>query len=97
MRKGGVMKDLSWMNHPAIKNIDPRKLAFITQFVNETEGKPVEKALPVLMATNAKMKAMGLTFTQQESDLMTDILTRDLSEADKKKIEMVKMMMANRK
>lgn len=91
------MKDLSWMNHPAIKNIDPRKLAFITQFVNETEGKPVEKALPVLMATNAKMKAMGLTFTQQESDLMTDILTRDLSEADKKKIEMVKMMMANRK
>jgi hypothetical protein len=91
------MKDISWMNHPAIKNIDPRKLAFITEFVNETEGKPVEKAIPVLVATNAKMKAMGLTFTQEESDLMTDILTRDISAADKKKIEMFKKMMANRK
>lgn len=88
------MKDLSWMDHPAIKDIDPRKLAFITEFVNETDGKPVEKAVPVLVATNAKMKAMGLTFTQQESELMTDILTRDLSEADKKKIEMFKRMMA---
>lgn len=91
------MKDLSWMDHPAIKNIDPRKLAFITEFVNETEGKTVEKAVPILVATNAKMKAMGLTFTPQESDLMTEILTRDLSQADKMKIEMFKKMMANRK
>lgn len=97
MRKEIVMKDLSWMNHPALKNIDPRKLAIIVEFINETEGKPVEKAIPVLVATNAKMKAMGLTFTPPESDLMTEILTKDLSEADKKKIEMFKKMMANKK
>lgn len=86
------MKDVSWINHPAMKNIDARKLAILVELVNEAEGKPVDKLLPVLITSNAKLKAMGLSFSQEETDLVMDILTKDLSEGDKKKIEMVKKM-----
>ena len=86
------MKDLSWINHPAMKNIDARKLAILVELVNEAEGKPVDKLLPVLITSNAKLKSLGLKFSPEETDLIMDILTKDISEADKKKMEMVKKM-----
>ncbi len=86
------MKDLNWMNHPAMKNIDARKLAVLIDLANEAEGIPTDKALPLLIKANAKMKALGLSFSQDETDLLVDILTKDMSEADKKKVEMIKKL-----
>jgi hypothetical protein len=87
------MKDIAWINHPAMKNIDARKLAILVDLANEAEGKPVDKALPLLVKSNAKMKAMGLSFTSDESDLMIEILTKDMSPAEKQKLEMIKKML----
>lgn len=87
------MKDLAWINHPAMKNIDARKLAVLVDLANEVEGKPADKALPVLIKANAKMKALGLTFTPEESDLMIEILTKDMSPQERQKLEMIKKMM----
>jgi len=86
------MKDLNWINHPAMKNIDARKLAVLIDLVNEAEGKPTDKALPLLMKTNAKMKSLGLSFTPEETDLIVEILTKDMSAADKQKVEMIRKM-----
>ncbi|QHQ62611.1 hypothetical protein Ana3638_19015 [Anaerocolumna sedimenticola] len=91
------MKDLEWINHPAMKNIDARKLAVLVDLANEAEGKPVDKALPLLIKANAKLKALGLTFTPDESSLMIEILTKDMSPADKQKLEMIKKMIAKKK
>lgn len=97
MQKRGYMKDLSWINHPAMKNIDARKLAVLVDLINEAEGKPTDKALPLLIKTNAKMKSLGLTFTPEETDLMIEIVTKDMSAADKQKVEMLKKMVAKKK
>ncbi len=91
------MKDLEWINHPAMKNIDARKLAILVDLANEAEGKSAEKALPLLIKANAKMKALGLTFSQEESNLMVEILTKDMTPADKQKLEMIKKMIAKKK
>jgi len=91
------MKDLEWINHPAMKNIDARKLAVLVDLANEAEGKPADKALPLLVKANAKMKALGLTFTTEETNLMVEILTKDMSPADKQKLEMIKKMIAKKK
>lgn len=86
------MKNLAWMNHPALKNIDPRKLAILVELANEAEGKPADKALPLVIKANAQLKALGLTFTPEEADLMVDILTKDMSPAEKQKVEMIKRL-----
>lgn len=91
------MKDLAWMNHPAMKNIDARKMAILMELANEAEGKPADKSLPLLMKANAQLKAMGLTFSSDEADLMVDILTKDMSPAEKQKVDMIKRMMPKNK
>ncbi len=90
------MKHLDWINHPAMKNIDARKLAILVDLANEAEGKSADKALPLLIKANAKMKALGLSFTPNESDLMVEILTKDMSPADKQRLEMIKKMIVKK-
>lgn len=98
-RQMGVdfMNNYAWMNHPAMKNIDSRKLVILTELAKEAEGIPRDKALPLLIKANAKMKALNLTFTQQETDLLIEILTKDMSPIEKKKVEMIKMLIAKNK
>lgn len=86
------MNNNSWMNHPAMKNIDARKLTILMELASEAEGKAPDKALPLLVKANAKLKAMNLTFTKEENDLLIDILTKDMSAADKQKVEMIRKM-----
>lgn len=87
------MKDVSWMNHPALKNIDPRKQAILVELVNESEGKPLDKSLPCLMRASTKLKAQNLSFTPEESNLMIEILSKDMTPQDKMKLEAMKKMM----
>lgn len=90
------MKNYNWINHPAMKNIDARKLAILVDLANEAEGLSSDKALPLLIKTNAKMKALGLTFTPTESELLVEILSQDMSPADKQKLEVLKRMIAKK-
>ncbi len=91
------MKNFPWMNHPAMKNIDTSKLAILIDLANEANGLQPEKALPLLVKANAKMKALGLTFSQGETELLIEILTKDMSAADKKKVEMIRKLAARNK
>jgi hypothetical protein len=89
--------DLNWINHPAMKNIDARKLAILVDLANQANGLNTDKALPLLVSTNAKMKSLGLTFTPDESDLLVEILSKDMNAADKQKLELVKKMISKNK
>lgn len=89
--------DLNWINHPAMKNIDARKLAILVDLANQATGLSTDKALPLLVSTNAKMKALGLTFTPDETDLLVEIISKDMSAADKQKLEVVKKMITKNK
>lgn len=87
------MKNASWLEHPALKNINPIKLTILTELITEAEGIPLDKSLPLLLKTNAKLKAQNLAFTQEESALIMDLLTKDMSTADKLKFDNMKQMM----
>lgn len=89
--------DLNWINHPAMKDIDARKLAILVDLANQANGLSTDKALPLLIATNAKMKSLGLSFTPEETDLLVEILSKDMNAADKQKLDLVKKMIAKNK
>lgn len=78
-----------WLNHPAMKSISPAKKELLNDFINEADGLPMDKMLPVYMKTNAKMKALGLSFTKEENDLITQILTENLSPMEKERINTI--------
>jgi hypothetical protein len=86
------MKDLSWINHPAMEHIDPRKLAILVDLANESEGKPLEQSLPFIMNANAKLKAQNLSFSKEENELLIEVLSKDMSPQDRMKLDMMKRM-----
>jgi hypothetical protein len=91
------MSDMSWTDNPKLKNIDPRKMAVLLQLMKEAEGKPMDKLIPLLMNTNKKLQQQNLTFTKEESEIMLDLLTKNMTPKEKMQFEMIKQMMANRK
>lgn len=92
------MADMSWSNNPKLKNIDPKKLAVLIELMKEAEGKPLDQVLPMLMRTNKRLQEQNLVFSKEESELMLDLLTKNLSPKEKMQFEMIrKMMAANKK
>lgn len=91
------MADTSWTNNPKLKNIDPRKLAILFELMKEAEGKQMDQLVPLLMNTNKRLQQQNLAFSKDESDLMLEILTKNMTPKEKAQFEMIKKMMANRK
>ena len=91
------MSDTSWTNNPKLSNIDPRKLSILLELVKEADGKPMDKLIPLLVNTNKRLQQQNLSFSKDESDVMIDILTKNMTQKEKVQFEMVKKMMANRK
>lgn len=91
------MADTSWMNNPKLKNIDPRKMTLLLEIVKEAEGKSMEQLLPLMMGVNKRLQQQNMTFSNDESDLMLDAITKNLSPKEKAQFEMIKKFMANRK
>ena len=87
------MADTSWTNNPKMKNVDPRKLAILLEVVKEAEGKPMDKLVPLLMNTIKRLKEQDLTFNKDESDILIDILTKNMSPKEKTQFEMIRKMM----
>ncbi|MDF2845171.1 MAG: hypothetical protein K0R00_3597 [Herbinix sp.] len=89
------MTDTSWSNNPKLKNIDPRKMAVLLDLIKESEGKSMDKLVPLLMNTNKRLQQQNLTFTKEESSLMIDLLTRNMNQKEKQQFEMIKKVMTS--
>lgn len=91
------MADTSWTDNPRLKNIDPRKIAILLELMKEAEGKPMDKLVPLLMNTNKRLQQQNMTFSKDESDLMIELLTKNMNAKEKQQFEMIKKVMATRK
>ncbi|MDD3173874.1 MAG: hypothetical protein PHF63_09465 [Herbinix sp.] len=91
------MADTSWTNNPKLNNIDPRKLTILLELVKEADGKPMDKLIPLLVNANKKLQQQNMTFSNDESDLLMEILTKNMTPKEKAQLEMMKKMMASRK
>ncbi len=80
------MQDMSWIHNPALKNIQPKKMMIITELIKNTDGKPIAQSIPFLMQANKELQKEGLQFTEDETTIIMDILTRDMSAAEKEKL-----------
>ena len=91
------MADTSWTNNPRLNNIDPRKLSILLDLMKEVEGKSLDQVFPLLMNTNKRLQEQNMAFSKDESDIMIEILTKNMTPKEKSQFEMVRNMMASRK
>ncbi|MFW5668948.1 MAG: hypothetical protein ACOCM4_06845, partial [Acetivibrio ethanolgignens] len=63
-----------------------------TKLVEETNGKTLTQSIPVLVSINKTLQTEGLSFTEEESALILDILTRDMTLKEKQQVEQMKQI-----
>ena len=82
-----------WMNHPAMKNIDPIKLELIKNAAMQTKGKSGNALATVMMALITSANKKGIQFTPDEVSLILDILKEDKPKEEQQQIDkMVRMI-----
>lgn len=83
----------SWMNHPAMNNIDPLKLELIKTAAKQTQGKSGKNLAPVMMALITGANKKGIRFTNEEISLILEILKDGKSAEEKQQIDqMIRMV-----
>ena len=91
------MNDMSWLNDPRLIGMDPIKMQIILELVAEAKGKSLQQSLPLLMKANNKLKEKNMVFSQEESALIMELLTKDMSPDEKARVESMKQMIMKMK
>ena len=77
------------------QGLDPRKAALINNFSNIARGKSSEEILPLLLAVSNKAKKEGISFTQDETNAIINILRNDMSPEQQGKLDLFMQMLKN--
>lgn len=76
-----------WMNHPAMKNMDPAKLELIKMAARETAGKSGRDLAPVMLALISGANRREIRFTPDEISLILEILKEGKSPEEQAQID----------
>ncbi len=87
------MKPEALKNSPEYQKLSPEKQAFISEIVRDANNTSGDATLPLLLKAQARMKTLGIQFTQEESAFLMTTLMSDMSPADRGKFEMLKKLM----
>lgn len=77
----------TWMNHPAMKNLDPVKLELLKRAAAQTKGKSGNALASVMLSLIVSANKQGIRFSQDEIDLILTILKEGKSETEKQHID----------
>lgn len=85
--------DTNWLNHPSLQKMHPAKKQVVLDFIKDTQGKSMDQGMRSMMNANAKLKTLGLSFDQEETNLITSILMSNMTPEQRTQAELMKNMM----
>lgn len=89
--------DSSLFNNPLFQNLSPEKLQFLMEFQNAQKTSDPNSAAPLFMNAMNQAQDQGIRFEQNESSLLIRLLMQNMSEAERKKAELLLMLLKNKK
>ena len=84
------MEEQDLSKNPKLKNIDSKKLNLIEMLTQQANSKKPEEILPFFLAVNAKANEMGISFNDDETEMILDALKSKMTPSDIKKIDMIR-------
>lgn len=79
------MKD--WKNDPRIANMDKKKLSILETLTANIHGQSPKELFPMIMAAIQAAQKQGLSFTEDETSLLIEILKEQQTPAEAEKTE----------
>ena len=86
------MEQASWQSQPIWLNMDPKKKMIMEQLLEQSKGKRLNESAGVIMAAITQMRNQKLSFTSEETELMMEELTKDMSQKERSKVDMMKQL-----
>lgn len=87
------MNIIDLISDPRIqRNIAPQKLLLLTQLSSQVNIKSKEDLIPFFLTASSKAKSMGISFTDEETDLILSVITSHLTANEQAKIETIKAL-----
>lgn len=90
--QSSTQNQTGWQNDPTLKNMDLKKLAFLSELASQSGGKSMDTLLPFLMSANKNANSMGLQFSDAETDLIVNLLKSRMSPQEQSRIDMLRKM-----
>lgn len=84
--------DANWKKDPRLKNMSREKLELLTEFANRIEHTEKNKLMEAFMSINLEAQQKGVQFNDRETDLLVTILSSGMPPAEKKRLDMLKML-----
>lgn len=85
------------LSQDSLRQISPEKLQFLLEMAQKSRGGSPQDMLGALMAASSAAQKSGVSFDPGESSLIIEALKQNMSEADRKKADMILGMMKNRR
>ncbi len=82
----------TWKNDSRLNGMNPQKLDLLIHFSNRLAKTPKAQLLGEFMNLNMEAQNRGLQFTDQETSLITEILTENLPESDRKRLDTLRLL-----
>lgn len=79
--------------NPLFQNLSPVKKEVLQEVVDSAEHLPLDKALPLLLKANVKLKKQGESFTKEESSFLITELTKQLTPQERAKVSALMKLM----
>lgn len=85
----------NWKQDPRLKNMNPQKLSMLNEFAKRVETTPKDQLLPTLLSLNAEASQKGIQFNDQETDLLISIMSTNMDQNERKRIDTFRMLSKN--
>lgn len=87
------MAQEEWTQNSKLKGIDPVKMEMLLSLTQQSQGKSAKELLPFMMAAASKNKENGMKFSEDEMDLIIEVLKTGKSKEEADKITRLLSMM----
>ena len=72
--------------------MNPAKAKILKQLEAQTKGIEMKTAAPFVMQAMRELRSRNLSFTPEETEAMMEILTRDMNDSEKQRVEKMKQI-----
>lgn len=79
-------------SNPLLKDINPQKMQILSEILSQAGNKNTNELLPYFMAASQKANSMGVAFSNQETDLIIDLLTQNMNDAEKARVNSIRRL-----
>lgn len=82
----------AWRQDPRVKNMKPEKIQFLSDLTAQIEKTPKNQLMQKFLSLTLEANQRGISFSDQETDLLVSILSTHMNPADRGKIDTLRML-----